>query len=199
MGFSMRYLCFGGSFNPIHHGHLLVARAVAEASGFDRVRLIPSAQPPHKPNAADLASVADRVAMCHLAAGLSDLFEVDDLETQRSGPSYTIDTARHLTANGLGPVHWLIGADTLPLLKTWHEPHSLLEEIEFVIVARPGWTIDWATLGSSYQKLRAAVVETPQFDISATDIRRRVQQRRSIEYLTPQPVVQHIRDRGLYR
>ena len=199
----MNRLCFGGSFNPIHHGHLLIARAVAEARGFDRVVLIPSAQPPHKSEAADVAPAEHRLAMCRLAveasADSTDLFEVCDIELGRVGTSFTIDTARILTQQGLGPVYWLIGGDTVPQLPTWHEPQALLREIHFIITERPAWPIVWQALAPEYQALRAGVVAVPQIEISATDIRRRLTVGRSIDYLTPQPVVSYIREKGLYR
>lgn len=196
-------LCFGGTFNPIHHGHLLVARAVAEARGFDRVVLIPSAQPPHKPGSADLAAADDRLIMCQLAVegspGSSGLFEVNDLELRRHGPSYTIDTARSLTRQGWGKIHWLIGGDTLPLLSTWHEPQALLREVEFIVVERPGSEIDWDQVPPEYRHLRQNCVAAPRIDISATDIRRRRAAGRPIDFLTPGPVVRYILDKGLYR
>ena len=136
--------------------------------------------------------------MCRLAVERSDLFDVSDLELRRSGPSYTVDTARALTRNGWDRVAWLIGGDTLPLLPDWHEPDALLREVEFVVVARPGWSIDWQSLPAAYHPLRARVVTAPLIEISATDIRRRVATGRSIDYLTPPSVVDYIRDRGVY-
>src|SRR5688572_1379985 len=88
-----RKLCFGGSFNPIHIGHLLVARAVAEQKKFDHVLLIPTAIPPHKQQTAEMAAAEHRLAMCQLVASTDSLFQVDDLELRRGGASYTIDTA----------------------------------------------------------------------------------------------------------
>jgi len=200
---AMNRLCFGGSFNPIHHGHLLVARAVAEARGFDRVVLIPSAQPPHKPDSADVAPAEQRLAMCRLAieasADSTDLFEVSDIELGRAGPSYTIDTARILTRQRIGPVYWLIGGDTLPQLPTWHEPQALLREVRFIIIDRPACPIVWPALAPEYQALQSGVVAGPMIDISASDIRRRVAAGRSIGYLTPQPVISYMRENGLYR
>src|SRR3954469_23762100 len=112
----MPKLCFGGSFNPIHHGHLRCAQAVAGKAVNDQIVLIPNAQPPHKSDTSDLASSVDRLAMCQLAAagpGVSGLFTVSDIETRREGPSYTIDTAQELRDQGLPAIHWLIGADML--------------------------------------------------------------------------------------
>ncbi len=195
----MTSLCFGGSFNPIHHGHLICARAAAEKAGFERVVLIPNSQSPHKLASSDWAGGEERLQMCRLATGGSELFEVEDLELRRSGPSYTIDTARELKRRGWETVHWLIGTDTLPLLPSWHEPDALLEEVQFVIVQRPGSPIDWAALPPKLQKLRNKLIDAPLMDISASDIRRRVAEGKSIDYLTPQPVIDYIRAKGLYR
>src|SRR5688572_25848767 len=194
----MSTLCFGGSFNPVHHGHLVCARHAAERLGFDQVVLIPSANPPHKPVATDLASAPDRVRMCELAVEGQPDFAVDNLETKRTGPSYTIDTARLLAAREPGPVSWLIGADMLRSLPTWHQPDALLAEVAFVILARPGWSFDWETLPPNYRVLRKQVVEAPLIDISATDIRRRVRAGLPIDFLTPPSVVQYVRSTGLY-
>ncbi len=139
-GSSLKKLCFGGSFNPPHHGHLICARAVAEAAGFHRVVLIPSARPPHKSGDA-IASAADRLAMCRAAIADDPLFEVNDLELSRDGPSYTVDTARGLLASGWSDVSWLIGGDSVANLPTWHEADALLNLIQFVVMARPGWAL----------------------------------------------------------
>ena len=195
----MAQLWFGGSFNPIHHGHLVCARAVAESMGFEKVVLVPSSQPPHKPKNQAMASAAHRLAMCRLAVEGSDLFDVDDLEIQRQGPSYTIDTVRELRRRGWPEVHWMIGADMVRILPEWHEPAMLLAETRFVIVARPGWTMDWQTMPPAYRVLQSQVVTAPMLEISATEIRRRVGEGRSIEYLTVEKVVRYIEGEGLYR
>lgn len=195
----MDTLFFGGSFNPIHVGHLICARQVAERSGFDSVVLIPSSQPPHKPAAVNLAPTEHRLRMCQLAIAGCDGFGVDDLETRRTGPSYTIDTARELVRRGQKRVSWLIGADMLRNLPTWREPEALLREVEFVVIARPGWSFDWETMPEPFRKLRERVVEAPLIDIRATEIRSRVAAGLPIDFLTPEPVVRHIRESGLYR
>jgi nicotinate-nucleotide adenylyltransferase len=192
-------LFFGGSFNPIHHGHLICARAVAEARGYRRVALVPTGQPPHKPISPDLASGADRLEMCHLAISQSPLFEVNSIELSRPGPSYTIDTIRALALAAPGPVHWLIGADMLLYLPKWHRATELLQEVQFVVMARPGWTLDWTLLPPEFRGLKDNIVQAPMIDISATDIRRRVAAGASIEYLTPPAVQNYIHSRGLYR
>jgi nicotinate-nucleotide adenylyltransferase len=200
-------LCLGGSFNPIHFGHLICARAVAEAAGYAQVLLVPSAQPPHKAQQADLASPSDRLAMCRLAidsttkssdSSLRVSFDVSDIELTRTGPSYTIDTARELRQRGWPEVHWLIGADMLNYLPKWHEPAALLREVNFVVMRRPGIPIDWNSLPGEFAFLKNSVVEAPLIEISSTQIRQRVRAGLSIDYLTPPPVVDYIGTRGLY-
>src|SRR4051812_16071021 len=196
----MGALYFGGSFNPIHVGHLLCARAVAERGGFGGIILVPCAQPPHNPAGEALASAEDRLEMCRLAAAQqADLFEVDELEIKRPPPSYTIDTVRELKKGGAREVHWLIGADMLMYLPKWKDPQALLAETKFVIMARPGTPIDWNALPDQYQKLKAAVVDAPLIDISATQIRERLKSGKSIEFLVASDVREYLRRRRLYR
>ena len=194
----MKTLYFGGSFNPVHHGHLICARHAAERAGFDVVSLVPSATPPHKSTSSDLAPAADRVRMCGLAIDGRLAFEVNDLETQRTGPSYTIDTARKLAAETGTRVSWLIGADMVRTLPTWHEPDALLAEVDFVVLARPGWSFDWAAMPDNFRALQTNVIEAPLIEISATGIRQRVRRGLPIDFLTPQPVVDYIRSMRIY-
>jgi nicotinate-nucleotide adenylyltransferase len=175
-----------------------VAAAVAQAAGFDRVILIPSAQPPHKPDA-KMASAADRLQMIRLAIADSQLFDCDDLEIGRGGPSYTIDTARTLKQRGWAGVNWLIGADMLPTLLTWREPQALLQAVHFVVAARPGYSLDWQSLPPELAALRPNLVAAPRIDISSSMIRSQVAAGRSIDFLTPPAVVKFIREQGLYQ
>lgn len=195
---SDRILCFGGSFNPIHHGHLITARAVAEAGGFTKVLLIPSSQPPHKRQNGDIANAEQRLTMCRLAVMGDVLFDVSDLELRRSGPSYTIDTVRELKRQGWPQVHWLMGADMVEILPKWHEPQALMAEAEFVVMARPGWTLDWEKIPPEFRKLQRNVVAAPLLQISATDIRQRVRAGRPIRYLVPEGVREYIEHNRLY-
>ena len=195
---NMTKLCFGGSFNPLHMGHLLVSRAVAEAGGYSKVVLIPSATPPHKPEAADLAGACHRLAMCQIVATCDPLFEVEDIELQRTGPSYTLETVRELKARGWPEVHWLIGADMVEILPQWHQVSELLREVHFVIAERPGHSIAWDRLPAEFHGLRAQVVKTPLLEISASDIRRRVREGKRIRYLVSAEVERYIADHKLY-
>jgi nicotinate-nucleotide adenylyltransferase len=195
----LKTLCLGGSFNPIHHGHLICARAAAESANFDRVLLIPSSQPPHKPGDTEMVDATDRLAMTRAAADGHDNFEVDGLEIERAGPSYTLDTARALKQRGVTDVNWLIGADLLPQLLTWRDPLALLAEVKFWVMQRPGHTIGWSALPTALQPLRERLLSAPLIDISATDIRRRLGNGQSIDFLTPPPVVTYIKEHRLYR
>ncbi|HEY2585783.1 MAG TPA: nicotinate-nucleotide adenylyltransferase [Tepidisphaeraceae bacterium] len=195
----MQTLFFGGSFNPIHHGHLICARAVAEAIGYEQVVLIPTGQSPHKPVTPELAPALDRLEMCRLAVTSDPIFEVNDIELKRLGASYTIDTVQELVRlTGTKP-YWLIGADMLLYLPKWHRATELVEQTNFVVMARPGWNLDWQTLPPEFRPLQHSVVEAPMIDIRATDLRQRVASGRSIDYFTPPAVCAYIRDRGLYR
>lgn len=196
---AMRRICLGGSFNPVHHGHLLCARAATESLGAQDVVLVVSRIAPHKQRQSDLASAADRLEMCRLAVADATGFEVDDREIRRGGPSYTIDTVRQLKQSGWDEVIWLIGADLLAGLPTWHQPQALLAEARVMLMARPGWSFDWSSLPPAFQVLRQQTVQVPQIDISATEIRRRVAAGQPIEYLTPPGVCRYIQDHGLYR
>jgi nicotinate-nucleotide adenylyltransferase len=191
-------ICLGGSFNPVHLGHLLCARAAAEAVGAAQVVLFPSGLPPHK-SPQDIAPANDRVEMCRLAVRSATGYSVDDREIRRPGPSYTIDTVRELKSEGWDQAAWLIGADMLNMLPQWHQADALLAEARFVVMARPGWVFDWASLPASFKALRKSVVEVPQVDISATEIRVRIRAGLPIDFLTPPAVCRYIEERGLYR
>ena len=195
----MASLYFGGSFNPIHHGHLICSRSAAEAIGAENVVLIPSAQPPHKANAASMASSNDRLKMCQLATINDPSFKVDSVELERAGPSYTFDTARILRQADGEKIRWLIGADMLLDLPNWHRAEELLDEIDFVVMARPGWNMDWNLIPPQFKRLRDNLVVAPAIGITSTEIRLRVSNGRSIRYLTPPAVRRYIHQHRLYQ
>jgi nicotinate-nucleotide adenylyltransferase len=137
--------------------------------------------------------------MCRLAvAGIAG-FEVSDIELHRPGPSYSIDTVRELIRQGWQNVPWLIGADQALALPTWREPHELMRLAHIVVMARPGWRLDWGALPEEYRFLADRVVSVPSVDISSTEIRRRVAAGLGIDFLTPEPVWRYIVEHGLYR
>jgi nicotinate-nucleotide adenylyltransferase len=196
---------FGGSFNPIHNGHLIVARAVAERLSLSRVVFIPSPSPPHKANV-DLADASDRLEMVRLAIAGQRGFEASDFEVRQGGVSYTILTVEAFQKSAAGQtLHWIIGGDTLPELHTWYRVRELVERCRIVTAVRPGFEVpDLSALErvltvDQVRRLKEDILPTPRIDISATDIRRRAAEGRSIRYLVPEPVRQYIEQRGLYR
>ncbi len=146
-----------------------------------------------------MALPADRLAMCQAAIAGDTFFEVDGLELNRSGPSYTIDTARQLKLQGHKDLHWLIGADMVISLPTWHQPDKLLAEVNFVAMARPGFSLDWKSMPALVQKLQSHLVTAPLLDISSSQIRERIGKGLPIKYLTPDPVIEYIGTHQLYR
>ncbi len=192
-------LYFGGSFNPIHFGHLRCAEVVAQKANFDQVVFIPSGVSPHKVGQSGTASATDRLAMCRLAVERHALCIASDIETRRGGISYTIDTIRQLKADGERTVSWLIGADMLQILPEWRAAEQLLIEANLVVMARPGFELNWSALPPAFQTLRDHVVEAPLLDISATEIRRRCRAGESIDGLTPPAVVRYIKQMSIYR
>jgi nicotinate-nucleotide adenylyltransferase len=194
----MAKLCLGGVFNPIHHGHLLCARAAAEALGLESIVVIPCSTPPHH-KAEEPVKAEQRLEMCRRAIAGVPGFELDDRELRRSGPSFTIDTAKELLSEGWSEVNWFLGADQVMSLPTWHKPQELLQTVRFVIVARPGWILDLSSLPMEFSKLNASVIPAPMLEISSTEIRRRVSQGKPIDFLTPPAVCRFIAEQGLYR
>ncbi|MFQ5424564.1 MAG: nicotinate-nucleotide adenylyltransferase [Phycisphaerae bacterium] len=196
---------FGGSFDPIHFGHLISARSIAEQLQLSRVVLIPSPRPPHKPADA-LIDARHRIEMTRRAVAGDPLFEVSEVELGRSGPSYTIDTVdvfreRYGVDSGLV---WIIGADSLPELATWHRVAELVDRVRIVTATRPGRkTPDMSRLGAmigpdATGRLLSDCFSTPAIDISATAIRQRIAEGRPVRYLTPDAVIAYIETHGIY-
>jgi nicotinate-nucleotide adenylyltransferase len=199
-------LLYGGSFNPVHNAHLIIARAAAEQLSVERTILIPSAAPPHKVGS-DLAAPGHRLEMVRLAIADEPAFEVSDIELRREGPSYTLLTVEAFRQR-LGPdvsLYWLIGGDTLPELHSWYHVGELVDLCRIVTAARPGFeTPDFSPLFGclslgQIQRLREGILSTPRIDISATQIRTRVREGKSIRYLVPESVVEYIDHERLYR
>ena len=198
---------FGGTFDPVHIGHLIVARSVAEQFAFERVTLVPAARTPHKQDAS--ASAADRLAMLRLAIEGEELFDVSEAELQRPGASYTFDTLDAFRSGDGGAVqlHWLIGADMLADLPNWHRAAEVIELAEIVVACRPPWHERMAGILSELaakfgpeaaDRLARGVVQTPLIDISSSGIRRRLAEGRSIRFLVPESVRAYISSHGLY-
>jgi len=180
----------GGSFNPVHLAHLVIAERAAEAAALDRVLFVPAAVSPLK-SGRDLAPAADRWAMLKLAIRGNPLFRASDLEIRRGGVSYTIDTLRELRRRTGAELHVVLGADAARLLPRWKSIDAVKRLARFVIVSRPGHRVRPGLP-------KGHIVEVPLLEISSTEIRERVRRGLSIRYLVPGPVERHIRRKGLY-
>lgn len=195
-----RVAVMGGTFDPIHHGHLFAADEVADRLGLPQVIFMPSRQPPHK-HRPDLSPAEDRYLMVALAIAGNPRFSVSRLELDREGPSYTIETIRE-SRRRMGSsvdIFFIIGADAVLEIMTWHEADAVLDECCVVAMHRPGY--DLAEVQRVLGPERAAKIrplELQTLDISATELRQRVARGQSLRYLTPDPVVDYIRKRHLY-
>lgn len=197
----------GGSFNPVHVGHLMMAQGAVDALNLEKVLFVPAGHPPHK----DLATLADathRLRMLRLAIEGNSRFEASEIELRRQGPSYTIDTMRHLRqeyGEGCG-LYFIIGADSIQELPLWKDVATLVLLCKIVPLSRPG-----ERSGDEIQHLAQAVGEQnarellgrllriPLVDVSSSDIRRRIAAGLSIRYLVPEPVRLYIEENHLYR
>lgn len=186
----------GGTFNPIHIAHLLVAEQVAEARQLGKVLFIPTCIPPHK-NSPDIAPPEDRYRMTVLATEANPRFEVSRIELDRPGRSFTKDTLQQLLEiYPESELFYIIGSDAVAELSTWREPELVLELATFLVAMRPGH--DLARIEERFTK-RIEVVHVSGLDVSSTDIRERVRKGLSIRYLVPLKVEQYIAQKGLYQ
>lgn len=187
---------FGGTFDPPHVGHLRVAEAAREALGLDRVLWMPAATNPHKQGQAQ-SPPEHRLAMVRLATADHPAFEVSGLELDRSGASYTVDTLRALAAARPG-VDWtlLVGGDSLASFARWREPEAILGLARLAVYPRPG--VDLSALPADVLA-RAAILDAPLLDVSATAIRAMLKAGRSARYLVPDAVLAYADARALYR
>lgn len=193
----------GGTFDPIHIGHLITAESIRIACNLDKILFIPAGSPPHK-QGRPVTEARHRYQMTVLATASNPSFSVSPMELERVGPSYTIDTVRMLAAKyGIGTdLYCITGADAVKDLLTWKEVEHLLDLCYFIAASRPGSIqgIDEVIdqLGEK-GKSRILRQETPQIDISATTIRNRLHQGLSIRYMVPEKVEEYIYKENLYR
>ena len=192
----------GGTFDPIHTGHLIAAETVRERCRLDRVLFVPAGTPPHKP-AGEVTPARHRYLLTCLATLNNPFFEVDRVDLDREGPSYTLETIRALKRKYReAELFFIMGADSLLDLPSWHEPAALLASCRFIVTTRPGWDLAEAEerLGSLFaeNKERIEFVEIPGIEISSSEIRRRIAQGASVRYLVPDLVLRYIEEHRLY-
>jgi nicotinate-nucleotide adenylyltransferase len=193
----------GGTFDPIHIGHLAAAEDAAYQLGLDCVVFVPNNNPPHKQNRS-VTPADDRVRMVELAIAGNSRFDLSTVELEREGLSYTLDTMRELRRRYAPETRlvFLTGCDSLPALHTWHQPHELLAEFEVAVLDRPGPSpVDWTAVERHFPGIRdrVSVVPIPLLQISAEDVRRRVREGAPIRYYVPAAVEDYIEIHALYR
>lgn len=183
---------FGGTFDPPHHGHLIVAAEVHERLALDRLLFVPAADPPHK--AVTGATPGQRVRMLRAALDGDERFAVDELEIDRGGASYTVDTLRELRAREgeRAELFFLLGADQYRVFGSWREPREVARLARLTVMGRAGGAVE---PGPAYP---ARVVEVSRIDISSTAIRQRVSEGRSVRYWVPEAVREMIEAERMY-
>ena len=186
----------GGSFDPVHFGHLLAAQDAFEQHHLDRLVFVPAAQAPLKPRDVQ-SSAEDRLAMLKVAIEWDRRFEISDVELRRGGVSYTVDSARHFRA--LYPhdeLYWVIGGDQLPKLHLWREIEALAALVDFIFLERPGFPVK-ATPEIPGLKLHRC--DGHLLAISSTELRDRTRRGLSLDYFVPHKAIVYIKQHDLYR
>jgi len=191
----------GGTFDPIHQGHLVIAADAQAYLHLEKVLFIPAYRPPHKPRNS-YSAFEHRVRMVELAIASNPHFELSPIEAQRPGPSYTVDTLRDLKAE-LGAdveIYLIIGMDSLADILTWHKPAELLTLCRIVVAERAGYHVDLEPLEEGLPGLRdnLVLIDTPELSISSSDLQHRVQVGLPIRYQVPRSVERYIYEHKLY-
>ena len=197
---------FGGTFDPVHYGHLVIAEEVHATLQLAEMVFVPTGQPPHKTNE-EITAAEHRVKMLELAIASNPYFSISRVDVDRPGPSYTVDMLQLLRKQWgeQTAIYFIIGSDSLEDLLSWYDPAGILEQLtHLVAVRRPGYSESDAYYNRLETRLpgikqRLLIVDAPQFDISATDLRKRVAEGRPIKYQTSESVESYIVQYGLYR
>ena len=191
----MRVCIFGGTFDPPHIGHLLIAQTVCEEEKFDKILFMPANIPPHKKN---ISGVNDRLAMLNLAIKGNPNFEISDMEIERGGVSYTIDTLKDVRPSVIkaeDELFYLIGSDSLLGFKKWKKPKEILKNCNVVVAIRPGFRPSDIPAWILH---RIQFANIPRFEISSSNIRQRWRENKTIRYLVTLPVWEYINHHNLY-
>lgn len=193
---SVKVGLFGGTFNPPHIAHLIIAETVLDRCGLDRIWWIPAATPPHKTDGAHIAAPGDRLEMLRRATAENDGFSVSDVEIQREGVSYTVDTVRSLQETYDQHSFFLVmGGDMFVDFPSWRQPEEIVRRVPLIVYARP--EAELTDVPDRYWT-SARVVATPLLGISGTDIRERLRSGHSCRYRVPETVLRYIQQQNLY-
>jgi nicotinate-nucleotide adenylyltransferase len=191
----------GGTFDPIHHGHLAIAEEARETLGLERVLFVPAAQPPHKPGR-PVTDADDRLAMVRLAVAGNPSFAVSEVEVARGGASYTVETLTVLRGSGIVDPWFILSSEALAAFPSWREPSRILELCRLAVVPRAGYEpLDaaWVEAWFPGAAERVAFLAGPLLPISGSVVRRRAAAGRSVRYLVPDAVAAHIAENRLYQ
>lgn len=188
----MKIGILGGTFNPIHIGHLILAEEAREKLSLDKVIFVPTFLPPHKDNS-DIAPAKDRLTMIKYAIKTNKYFLVSDIEIKRNGRSYTIDTIKEFKEKfQADDLYFIIGSDLLKYLEDWKDLNEIIKMVKFIAATRPGFALEKIPSYINTLPIRAV-------DVSAFEIRACVKEGKSFRYLVPESVFNYIKKKGLYK
>lgn len=193
----MKKCIFGGTFDPPHIGHLLIAQTICEAELFDKIIFVPACRNPHKVKGIT-SSIENRLQMLETAVAGNPHFEISDVEIKRGGVSYSIDTIRYIKKENklkTNELYFLIGSDILKDFHKWKSPDEILEESTVIVAIRPGFK---PSSVPSWILSKLQFANIPRFELSATNIRKRWRENKTIRYMVTQPVWEFINDNNLY-
>ena len=195
----MRVGVLGGTFDPVHVAHLVIAEAAREALSLDVILFVPAGEPWRKSHRT-ITAAEHRLALLRSAIAGNDAFGVSDVELRRGGPSYTADTLEALAGERLDDAFWfIVGADALADMPQWHEPERIVNHARLAVAPRDVQDANVAVQGVAEFRDRIDLFLAPRMEVSSTDIRERVAAGRSIRYLVPDGVREYIVEQGLYR
>ncbi|MBE0478845.1 nicotinate-nucleotide adenylyltransferase [Candidatus Aerophobetes bacterium] len=196
---SYRLGIMGGTFNPIHHGHLVAAEIIRDEFKLQEVLFVPSGKPPHKEND-EIVSPEHRWMMTVLATASNEYFSASAIEIERGGESYTKDTLLELKKiyGEKTKMHFITGGDAIAEISTWHRTEDLPKLAKFIAASRPGYILDWEKIDAHFRKA-TSLIEIPALAISSTEIRRRIREGKTIKYLVPEVVEKYIYKNRLYQ
>ena len=196
----MKLGLMGGTFDPIHFGHLFIAEEARARCALDEVWFVPNNTPAHVQGKSALLSARERMELCELAVADNPHFRVSAVEVERAGKSYAFDTLLEIGAATGAELFWILGADAIGEVLTWYRGADLFEMCRFVAASRPGFSLETAQDALNAAQLsRVEWMEVPGLHIASRDLRARVKARQSIRYLVPDVVREAIEERGLYR